>query len=137
MDCDTADPETRTVRRGLEQDEEHDDQSRVQEGFRRGEHSRAFHCQVGDKLKKSDDMPWWKGCQVLLDSTEFQGVQGAFPSSECTDAHVDFGHPQDRCSSTEQYDVISRTVSLDLSVNNDCLFECESFFHSKSWICEV
>ena len=46
MDCDTAGPETGTVRRGLERDEEHDDQSRVQEGFCRGEHSRAFHCQL-------------------------------------------------------------------------------------------
>ena len=33
-----------TARRGLEQDEAHDDQSRVREGFRRKEHARAFEC---------------------------------------------------------------------------------------------
>ena len=27
---------------------------------------------MGDNmLKKSDDMPWWGGCQIFVDSTEF------------------------------------------------------------------
>ena len=40
-----------TVRRDLKQYEEHGDQSRVQKGFRRKEHARAFDCQLDSSVR--------------------------------------------------------------------------------------
>ena len=65
-------PQAGTVRRDLEQDEEHDGQSRVQGGFRREQFALLPAAGwMGDNwLKKSDSMLWWKGCKFFVVTME-------------------------------------------------------------------